>query len=157
MHGGWSAEAVSKSGQRWTGWWLQCWDFRSKKQGYQIWSRSCFKTSFFLFFVFFPCADHILISIYASLWKFSQRLLTLTCWSNLKYLPLQCMMSGAGDGFVGKLLHGGSFWGVGILSVAKSSRGQLKFCCTCVLSCLTFRLHTCIVRLKSQFCVSVLC
>lgn len=40
------------------------------------------------FFFFFPCADHILISIYASLWKFSQRLLTLTCWSNLKYLPL---------------------------------------------------------------------
>lgn len=42
----------------------------------------------FVFVFFSPCADHILISIYASLWKISQRLLTLTCWSNLKYLPL---------------------------------------------------------------------
>lgn len=48
-----------------------------------------FQDKFFFVFVFvFPCADHILISIYASLWKFSQRLLTLTCWSNLKYFPL---------------------------------------------------------------------
>lgn len=31
-----------------------------------------------VFFFFFPCADHILISIYASLWKISQRLLTPT-------------------------------------------------------------------------------
>lgn len=43
---------------------------------------------FFCFSVFFPCADHILISIYASLWKISQCLLTPICWSNLKYLPL---------------------------------------------------------------------
>lgn len=65
------------------------------KQGYQVLFRLCFQNGVLLF----PCGTHIPFSKYATSWKLSQTLPTLTGWSDLRYLFSLVYDDWAMDGF----------------------------------------------------------
>ena len=141
LHGGCSAEAVCRSGLRRAGGWLQrCGgNFRSRVTRY--WP-DCLQKVYFL-----PCGNHIIIGKYTSSRKLSQSPLTLVWWSNLKYLFSLAHDECSTAGFAWEVSHWGSHgvWGVGIYSLAESSRRHLNFY-SCLQYCLTPRLCTCIFR-----------